>query len=102
MISLALASLIFGVAASLTFSAAPFVAGNLLAIICIFGLGLVQHWSWLHIAANLFVGIVALQAGFVAGMVGKLMRARQSARRPHRGEGAAKLRRDASTMDRTR
>jgi hypothetical protein len=102
MISLALVSLIFGLAASWAFSAAPFVAGNVLAIICIFGLGLMQHWSWLHIAANLAAGIVALQAGFLLGIVGKVRRARQSARRPLRGESAAKLRSDASTMDRTR
>ena len=83
MISLALVSLIFGLAASWTFSAAPFVAGNVLAIVCIFGLGLLQHWSWLHIAANLAAGIVALQAGFLVG------NCRQGATRPPSGADAA-------------
>jgi hypothetical protein len=92
MLLLASVAFVFGWLASLAFSAAPFVAGNLLMVAGVAGIGLVQHWSWGWLAANLVVAVVALQGGYFFGIVRKVRRRTQA--RDH-SQAASPVRRDA-------
>jgi hypothetical protein len=67
------------------------VAGNLLMVAGVAGIGLSERWSWGWLAANLVVAVVALQGGYFAGIARKVRRRTQA--RDH-SQAANPVRRD--------
>lgn len=101
MLLLAFVAFVFGLLASLAFSAAPFIVGNIAATLSILALGLLSGWSLKFVVAELAVAVVSLQAGYFAGIVGQLRRLRRAERSANgepRREGANGK---TSTMDHT-
>ena len=96
---LGIAAFAFGLLAAARFSAAPFVAGNIVAAVAVVLLGLLKQWPFLYILEGCVVTIVCLQAAFLLGTVRKHVKGWGSASHE---PGKQALRRDVSTIDRTR
>jgi hypothetical protein len=96
---LGIAAFAFGLLAATRFSAAPFIAGNIVAAVAVVVLGLANKWSLSHILAGCLVTITCLQAAFLFGTVRSNARGWRSA-----SDQPAKqaLQRDVSTIDRAR
>jgi low affinity Fe/Cu permease len=101
MLLLGVSAFAFGLLAAPRFSTAPFVAGNIVAVVGVFVFGLLNGWSLGRILEGLAVTIVCLQAAFLLGTVRKAFTGGRNL--PVRqDEGQPALQRDISTIDRTR
>ena len=101
MLLLAIAAFAFGLLAARGFTAAPFVAGNVLAAVAVVVFGLANGWSLGRVLEGLVVTVVCLQAGFLFGMMRKAVGGRRERMSSDAEKGRPGLRSDPSTMDRT-